>query len=220
MRSMLGVSPTARPSVIDARLHPADVVTHDEEDVRLLLLSYRRSSRYNRCHADGEERRQGDRRAGPTSFSCLKKSGLYSWVPPVMGCPRQRSFGLRPVAIKRLRQRQKVRGRRIANTEEAPEEHLPGLLPHEYEAWASRDPSHRNTTTQEDAYKVAKSPNELQGRRLRPAHYSWQDLGPVSIAPSSISSAMPICGMRRDSATARLRCGARSLWRPRPVATG
>ena len=27
---------------------------------------------------------------------------------------------------KRLRQRQKVRGRRIANTEEAPEEHLPG----------------------------------------------------------------------------------------------
>ena len=37
--------------------------------------------------------------------------------------------------------------------------HLPGLLPHEYEAWASRDPSHRNTTTQEDAYKVAKSPS-------------------------------------------------------------
>ena len=109
-------------TVIDARLHPADVVTHDEEDVRLLLLSYRRSSRYNRCHADGEERRQGGRRAGPTSFYCLKKSGLYSWVPPVMGCPRQRSFGLRPVAIKRLRQRQKVRGRRIANTEEAPEE--------------------------------------------------------------------------------------------------
>ena len=27
------------------------------------------------------------------------------------------------------------------------------------EAWASRDPSHRNTTTQEDAYKVAKSPS-------------------------------------------------------------
>ena len=79
-----------------------------------------------------------------------------------MGCPRQRSFGLRPVAIKRLRQRQKVRGRRIANTEEAPEEHLPGLLPHEYEAWASRDPSHRNTTTQEDDYKVAK------GRRAEP----------------------------------------------------
>ena len=28
-----------------------------------------------------------------------------------------------------------------------------GFFHHEYEAWASRDPSHRNTTTQEDAYK-------------------------------------------------------------------
>ena len=55
-------------AVIDARLHPADIVAHDEQDVRLLLLSYRRSSRYNRCHADGEERRQGDRRAGPIEF--------------------------------------------------------------------------------------------------------------------------------------------------------
>ena len=67
----------------------------------------------------------------------------------------KRSFGLRRVAIKRLRLRQKVRGRRIANTEEAPEEHLPGLLPHEYEAWARRDPSHRKTTIQEDGCKVA-----------------------------------------------------------------
>jgi hypothetical protein len=31
-----------------------------------------------------------------------------------------------------------------------------GFFHHEYEAWASRDPSHRNTTTLEDAYKVAK----------------------------------------------------------------
>ena len=44
------------------------------------------------------------------------------------GCPRQRSFGLRPVAIKRLRQRQKVRGRGIANTEEALEEAPTGAL--------------------------------------------------------------------------------------------
>ena len=82
-----------------------------------------------------------------------------------MGCPRQRSFGLRAAAIKRLRQRQKVRGRRIANTEEAPEEHLPGLLPHEYEAWASHDPSHKNTTTQEDAYKVSANDPKRTSRR-------------------------------------------------------
>ena len=35
------------------------------------------------------------------------------------------------------------RGRRIANTEEAPEEHLPGLLPHEYVAGGRPDPSHK-----------------------------------------------------------------------------
>ena len=52
--------------VIDARLHPADVITHDEEDVRLLLRRSRcrhlllrdhRSSRYNRCQAEAEKRR-------------------------------------------------------------------------------------------------------------------------------------------------------------------
>ena len=61
-------------SLVADDLHPADVIAHDEEDVRLLLrrsrcrhllLRDRRSSRYNRCHADGEERRQGGRRAGP-----------------------------------------------------------------------------------------------------------------------------------------------------------
>jgi hypothetical protein len=41
--------------------------------------------------------------------------------------------------------------------EEAPEEHLPGLLPHEYAAWASRDPSHTKHYHPGDAYKVTKS---------------------------------------------------------------
>ena len=58
-------------SLVADDLHPADVIAHDEEDVRFLLLSYRRSSRYNRCHADGEERRQGGRRAGPIEFRSI-----------------------------------------------------------------------------------------------------------------------------------------------------
>jgi hypothetical protein len=71
----IGRLPDRQALMVDARLHPTDVVTHDEKDVGLLLrrrhllLRDRRSSRYNRCHADGEERRQGDRRAGPTSFN-------------------------------------------------------------------------------------------------------------------------------------------------------
>ena len=43
-------------AVVDARLHPADVVAHDEQDVGLLLLGGRRSG-HNRCQAGGEERR-------------------------------------------------------------------------------------------------------------------------------------------------------------------
>ena len=38
MRSMLGVSPDHQAAVITARLHPADVVAHDEQDVRFLVL--------------------------------------------------------------------------------------------------------------------------------------------------------------------------------------
>src|SRR5262249_10946968 len=40
--------PDHQTAVIDARLHPADVVAHDEENVRLLLLL--RGCRHARCH--------------------------------------------------------------------------------------------------------------------------------------------------------------------------
>src|SRR5262245_42469867 len=54
-------------AVIDARLHPADVVTHDEEDVRLLL-----SRSWNNCsgrQADSEDRRETDHRVSRTNRS-------------------------------------------------------------------------------------------------------------------------------------------------------
>ena len=56
-------------------------------------------------------------------------------------------------AAKRLRQRQKVPGGVLQIQKKPRRRYLPGLLPHEYEAWATPEPSHRNTTTQEDAYK-------------------------------------------------------------------
>src|SRR5262249_14245165 len=43
-------------AVVDARLHPADVVAHDEEDVGLLLLL--RSCWQIRRHTDGDECKQ------------------------------------------------------------------------------------------------------------------------------------------------------------------
>ena len=59
-------------------------------------------------------------------------------------------------------------------TGEAPEEAPAGASStYEYEAWATPDPSHTITTTQEYAYKVAKSPKELQGRRLRGVSACW-----------------------------------------------
>ena len=64
MRSMFGVSPDHQAAVITARLHPADVVAHDEQDVGFLaaaLLSQRRRAAEptDRQHA---ERDQSDRR--------------------------------------------------------------------------------------------------------------------------------------------------------------
>ena len=62
MRSMLGVSPTIKPAVITARLHPADVVAHDEQDVGLLAVVLAkghivrceaRRHNANRNHCDG-----------------------------------------------------------------------------------------------------------------------------------------------------------------------
>ena len=47
-----------------------------------------------------------------------------------------------------------------------------------------------------------------------------QRLREATTVPSSTYSAMPICGIRRESATARLRTGTGSLWRPRLVARG
>ena len=41
----IGRFTNSQAAVIDARLHPADVVTHDEEDVRLLLFSRLRIDR-------------------------------------------------------------------------------------------------------------------------------------------------------------------------------
>jgi hypothetical protein len=38
--------------MIDARLHPADIITHDEEDVGFLLLL--RSCRHTRHHHSGK----------------------------------------------------------------------------------------------------------------------------------------------------------------------
>src|SRR5262249_29874134 len=49
--------PDHQAAVVDARLHPADVVAHDEEDVGLLLLL--RGRRQTRRHTDGDECRQG-----------------------------------------------------------------------------------------------------------------------------------------------------------------
>src|SRR6516225_7461185 len=43
-----------QPAMVDARLHPADVITHDEEDVGLLLLL--RGSLRRRRHHGGEHR--------------------------------------------------------------------------------------------------------------------------------------------------------------------
>src|SRR5262245_44337607 len=54
-------------SVIDARLHPADVIPHDEQNVWLRLLSHNRSDQYS-CHADREYRQSGDRSLIETSF--------------------------------------------------------------------------------------------------------------------------------------------------------
>src|SRR5215813_11119185 len=48
-------------AVVDARLHPADVVAHDEEDVGLcllLLLLLLRGRRHARHHTDGDECKQ------------------------------------------------------------------------------------------------------------------------------------------------------------------
>ncbi len=59
-------------AMINRRLHPADVVAHDEQDVRLLFLRGRRSRRTDRRQADGEDRRpQAARepRGGAAHFS-------------------------------------------------------------------------------------------------------------------------------------------------------
>ena len=45
-------------AVVDARLHPADVVAHDEEDVGLLLLL--RGRRHARRRHGGEQRQQAE----------------------------------------------------------------------------------------------------------------------------------------------------------------
>ena len=51
-----------------------------------------------------------------------------------------------------------------------------GFFHHEYEAWASRNPSHRNTTTQEDAYKVVKSPS-VPNHSLDVRYWHLADIG-------------------------------------------
>ena len=60
--------------VIDAHLHQADVITHDEEDVRLLLLGGGRSCSYNCCQAGESHRYGGDRAVVVTFLS----TGLWS----------------------------------------------------------------------------------------------------------------------------------------------
>src|SRR5262249_42749208 len=42
-------------AVIDAWLHPADIITHDEEDVRLLVLSCGERARNAQCRERGEK---------------------------------------------------------------------------------------------------------------------------------------------------------------------
>jgi hypothetical protein len=54
-------------------------------------------------------------------------------------------------------QRQKVRGRRIANHRRSPRGTYRGFFHHEYEGGLGHDPSHRNTTTRRTTFKVAKS---------------------------------------------------------------
>jgi hypothetical protein len=60
-------------AMVDARLHPADVVTHDEEDVGLLLLRGRRQARHRYCGDRGQQ-------AEP-DVSDYTHSDLLSWLP-------------------------------------------------------------------------------------------------------------------------------------------
>ena len=54
----VGRFPDHQAAMVDARLHPADVVAHDEEDVGLLLLL--RGRRRARRRHDGEQRQQAE----------------------------------------------------------------------------------------------------------------------------------------------------------------
>ena len=101
--------------VINARLHPADVITHDEKDVGLLLR--RRGVDIFSCATAGAAVTTA---AMPTARSAAKAIGALVrsslapeeiWIVLMFtSCDGARppSFSLRAVAIKRLRHRQKV----------------------------------------------------------------------------------------------------------------
>ena len=126
--------------MVGTNVKPANVIAHDDQDVRLLLLSDRRSSHYNRCQADSEERRCKAIVGRMTSNLTFERNldCTHGYLLVIDGTPPMKFQSLRrTVAIKRLRQRQKVRGRRMQIQKKPRRRHLPGLLPHEYEAWAS-----------------------------------------------------------------------------------
>jgi hypothetical protein len=58
-------------AVIDARLHPADVVAHDEENVWLLILGERRRNSPERRQADDETRDESGKCVRPIGSTGL-----------------------------------------------------------------------------------------------------------------------------------------------------
>jgi hypothetical protein len=78
----VGRFPNHQSLVVDARLHPADVIPHDEEDVGLLLL--RRSRRDHRRHSS-EKREQTKKEVSKRTHGRVLLLGSLRWSDSL--CP-------------------------------------------------------------------------------------------------------------------------------------
>jgi len=88
--------------VINARLHPADVVAHDEQDVWFLLLGDSRWSRTNAANPTAIDTPKAVRALVRLSRFLLKESGWDSSLPPIVIAPAVGILSLRVVTINLL----------------------------------------------------------------------------------------------------------------------